>query len=103
MGDDLLCREDGRIEGRVGVGDEHDLVALSRRGAAGRVDAVLRLQPRHDQALYALGAKPGAQIRLLEGIAMALLDDGLAALRRGTGMDLPALRAMGQHIAGAAV
>ena len=91
MRDDLGRGEVGRIEGRMPIGDEHDLQSLRHGGAAGRVDAELRLQPRDDDPLDAGRSESRAEIGFLEGAAIALLDNGFA---RGDGdarMDLPAL------------
>src|SRR5687767_7243551 len=90
MGDDLVRRQDRRVEGRVGVGGERHLVAEGLRHAARGVDAELAMESGDHQAVDAGAAQLGIQVGLVERAGGPLLGDRLTRLRRDLFFYLPA-------------
>src|SRR5436190_19212468 len=86
----------GEVLGGMGVADEGGVVAAGEGAVERRPHARIRLRPRDDQPTHA----PGRQLRLergvLEGVAVALVDDRLTVVHLQLRHVLPLLAALGQ-------
>lgn len=87
MSHDLRRRKGFVIKGRVRVGNEEDVVAEGHGAPASRVDAVVGLQARDDDAPNAASAQKLVKVSAEEGICKALRHHRIAGTNVQRSMD----------------
>jgi glycerate kinase len=88
------------VLGRVGVADQHRVVAAHQGAVQRRPDARVGLRPGHQQPPDLEAGQHLLEPGVLEGVAVGLLDRRLARVRRQLRDDPPAVAAVRQLVVG---
>jgi hypothetical protein len=84
----------------VSVADQGRVVSPDERAVQRRTDARIRLSADDDEAPDSEARQHGLQGGVLEGVAVALLDERLGVARRQLGDDPPVVTSRGEFLVG---